>query len=204
MEQRVLPKPTETLPVYSPCPIATLANGGLPPGGGYGSATEYEIGAQKIGEALHCILGSLHRAHPDFPEALRFEIRHIREEVSVIRAAFTEYAREVYTENLRKNPKSALKTVQSVDRASPALRSAAERSAMRLSAGLPDPVSHVARICYHAAGVLAETVQDSLRHYPVVVNAFAERGLARPILEMERSVVVLALYAGDRLPRRAT
>ena len=33
--------------------------GGIPDGGGYESNTEYEIGAQRIAEAAHCILGSL-------------------------------------------------------------------------------------------------------------------------------------------------
>ena len=49
----------------STCPLNTQVYGGLPAGGNYRSSTEYEIGAQRIAEAIHCILGSLHKAVKD-------------------------------------------------------------------------------------------------------------------------------------------
>ena len=78
-----------------------LNYGGMPTGGGYSSATEYEIGAQRIAEETHCILGSLFKiviARKGL-ESFDIEIGHIMEELGLILKDIEEYGRDVYIED---------------------------------------------------------------------------------------------------------
>lgn len=79
--------------------------GGMPEAGNYKAYTEYEIGAQRIAEAAHCILGSagkVHSAmqrekdHPYSPWSI--EEGHFREEIGIIRKTLKEYSKPVYTD----------------------------------------------------------------------------------------------------------
>lgn len=53
--------------------------GGIQSSAGYGFDTKYEVAAANMGEALHCILGSVNRADPEPAER-----NHVREEIGII------------------------------------------------------------------------------------------------------------------------
>lgn len=87
--------------------------GGIPDGGGYSSATEYELTAQRAVEAAHCILGSIHKmklnlgGDKDPGIARKYiltpEAEHIEEEMGIIVRIFDEYSRDIYLEMLTKD-----------------------------------------------------------------------------------------------------
>ena len=76
--------------------------GGIRPGGGYDCDTEYEIGAQRIAEALHCILGSLHKIHTggntDWKKD-EDQKEHILEELRAIKVIRHEYSNKRYVDD---------------------------------------------------------------------------------------------------------
>jgi hypothetical protein len=84
-----------------PCPLRDRDYGGLPGGGGYRSHREFEIGAQRICEATHCILGSLGknvRKGTDWTFMVYSERGHLNEELGIIKKCVKEYSRTVYTD----------------------------------------------------------------------------------------------------------
>lgn len=74
------------------------AYGGIRPGGGYKSNTEYEIGFQLIAEATHCILGSLVKIQNSRlgMQWADVETEHITEEMSLILRYQEEYSQSMY------------------------------------------------------------------------------------------------------------
>jgi len=152
--------------------------GGFPGRGGFGSWTEYELGAGLIGEALHCILGSLGkiwRGVSDFD----LERGHIMEEVGLIDGALSEYARSLYWEELNDAGADAVRSRESMKRAAVGLTD----DAGRVLGGLGDSdVERAARACAECALVLASAVlsdRDVFRH-PGLFEAFS---VLRSILE---------------------
>lgn len=66
--------------------------GGIRAGGGYQANTEYEVGMQRMAEAVHCILGSLHAASKyNTPED-----EHISEEIGIVIKVMDEYYKPMY------------------------------------------------------------------------------------------------------------
>lgn len=93
------------------CPIRTQLYGGLPSGGNFNASKELEIGAQRIAEAIHCLLGSLGRntkryddKSPDLGAAWdqmqHVEGAHLKEELGIIEYVLKEYVRPVYTQQI--------------------------------------------------------------------------------------------------------
>jgi hypothetical protein len=74
--------------------ILEEAYGGFPSGGYFKSFKEYELGAQRIGEAAHCIIGSCSRIHQGGYE--QGGIMHMEEEIGIIRGALEEYQHPIY------------------------------------------------------------------------------------------------------------
>jgi hypothetical protein len=70
--------------------------GGIPSGGGFDSNTEYEVGLQRILEAIHCILGSIERGVDVSGNIIWHELDHIKEEINIIKNSLEEYARPLY------------------------------------------------------------------------------------------------------------
>lgn len=76
--------------------ISILENpyGGFPSGGGFNAYMEYEIGAQRIAEAAHCIIGSCSRLHTS--GSLIGETEHMQEEIDIIKNCLDEYKKPIY------------------------------------------------------------------------------------------------------------
>ena len=55
------------------CPIRGGHYGGIPGGGGYRPYKEYDVGAQRMAEAAHCILGSIAKILPHYDQYKRGE-----------------------------------------------------------------------------------------------------------------------------------
>jgi hypothetical protein len=70
--------------------------GGFPSGGYYGSSMEYEIGAQRIGEAAHCIIGSCSSISNNDRGTVMGEIRHMEEEIGIIKRSLEIYGQPLY------------------------------------------------------------------------------------------------------------
>lgn len=73
------------------CPL-NQAYGGIQSGGGYKAYTEYEVGFQRIMEALHCILGSLIK----MTVGSKLEKGHIKEEFKLVSDFLDEYSKPLY------------------------------------------------------------------------------------------------------------
>lgn len=75
--------------------------GDIPSNGGFGYATEYEIGISRIAEALHCIIGSLCKQYwRGELDKIGIEQGHIKEEFKLIKDCIEEYSRDLYNKRL--------------------------------------------------------------------------------------------------------
>ena len=157
----------------SSCPIRTKTYGGIITGGGYSSHTEYEIGAQQIAEALHCILGSLGR---DVGLGMgRAEAEHIKEEFGIIERAIKEYSRKLYSDRLMPDySKYGEQSVKSIRKVSPKLKSSALKLQRQLGKDLDPETRGLALACYDMLVDLANEMLLSVVEYPdYVLNAFS-------------------------------
>ncbi len=139
---------------------------GISTGGGYDSNTEYEIGAQIIAEALHCILGSAQM----FGKAYNYgEVAHMREEINTIKKALNEYSRPIYTKQLERESKSIADSIASIkvnkDRLHGEVLKGKETK-------LEDAVKPVANLCFDMLNALADEMYKSVENFPNVKNAF--------------------------------
>jgi len=172
--------------IQEACPIATQVFGGLPESGGYGSNTEYEIGAQSFAEAAHCILGSLGRALGD--NGLRMELGHISEEMYLIRKAVTTYSRDIYTTRLwEKYPYYKEKSVENIRQASKKLRVLAERKKSEVETK-EEPIRSIAIATYDAVIMLTITMLESIKDYPNMTNAFQNESLKQSVEKLGQMV----------------
>jgi hypothetical protein len=183
------------------CPL-TEWYGGMPSGGNYSHHTEYEIGAERIAEAAHCILGSLEKGIDRFlsesgrdagiDDAMSVERAHVVEELQIIEKCIREYSRPLYDQRLlpqninaeqwvrdeyRQNAiEAAIASVENIKTNSPKLRSLAKRKKHALSYcpdELPSYVTTLARHTYTLIEHLADEMQRSVRYYPDrMLNAF--------------------------------
>jgi hypothetical protein len=179
------------------CPLRTKMYGGLPGGGGYQAYTEYEIGAQRTAEAVHCLLGAVgnlldprSRVCPSWEYHLFYQGEHIHEEMGLIDDCIKEYSRPLYSErilpkNIFKQPWKkpvyaqdalvhAKKSVVSIMEASPRLIATAKKNLEALDpSSMPEPIWMVADRAYKLVIALAKAMEQSVRDYPVRVdNAF--------------------------------
>lgn len=147
------------------CPIAGDWFGEIPTAGGYGSATEWEIGAQYLVEAAHCIIGSLGKFLRN-PYNLRTEMGHIREEMGIIEKKLEEYGKWLYTNRLRgrvtEKDKEALKTIKSVKKTSPKLYNTAKSALSRLDKSYPKLIYDTAKLCYEFIMIVAKVMNDAV------------------------------------------
>ncbi|KKN96780.1 hypothetical protein LCGC14_0164240 [marine sediment metagenome] len=151
---------TEAAPDH--CALGTIY-GGLPEGGWFQAYTEYEIGLQRIAEAVHCILGSLGSAVYAKASPLRIEVGHINEEMGIIRHVNEEYVRDVYREHLEVS-KYKDESLESMQKAATRLRKRATR--MKGSLQVEDPLYRAAAdACYDVVIKLAEATLGILVVY---------------------------------------
>jgi hypothetical protein len=179
----------ESLEEGSDCPIRSKWFGGIPGGGGYQVNTEYEVGAQRMAEAVHCILGSLGKFFKTWPSTLATEHEHIQEEMGLIEKFMKEYSRDLYSDRVRtgsgmfgEKPKEdfSQKTVDSINQNSPKLRANAEKMKKRWMAqdDVPKEVMEVGKWCYIVLIDMTKALEESVKRYPKeVTNAFQETEL---------------------------
>lgn len=168
----------------SSCPITNKLYGGIGSGGGYGSSTEYEIGAQKIAEALHCILGSLGR---DVGSGVgKGEKGHIMEEYGIILKSLKEYGKSLYSDRVSREyyAKSGAKwpdeTVATIEKVSPVLAKNARKFKKQIGKELSPASQRLGGAAYDMLAELADAMYDSVSEYPnYVTNAFRDADLNR-------------------------
>lgn len=183
--------------------------GGLPTVGGYQANTEYEIGAQRIVEAVHCILGSISRMR-DMSD-LRTEKSHIEEEMDNIKGYRKEYSRPLYINRLKptdryyqlrtsdsdsKYPEYIEATFKSIRTNSLKLINKAKTMMNKLDKNMPKEIRDVCVTCYKLVITIAETMMKSIKNIDRMYNAFDERPvkIAVDLLEIN----VNKLFEGDR------
>jgi len=175
------------------CPLRTKAYGGLPTSGGFSSNTEYEIGAQRIAEAVHCILGSLGKM---FYSDLWTERGHIEEEMGIIEHCVKEYSRDLYVDQLN-NPYSAAHqpyvddTVASIKKKAPKLKLIAQQMKKLVDRSDVTPeVLEVADQCYDFIVVLCDKLLDSVSG-DIFTNAFKNSTVISAMRKLSRAVNTL-------------
>ena len=182
------------------CPLDSIY-GEMSTGGGYGSNTEYEIGAQSVAEAAHCILGSLVKikrkvalAGLNAMDAARIERGHINEEFGIIRHAIQEYAKSLYIERIfKQGSELANECIKSIKENSPKLKSKAEEAKLRIN--VPSPLKEVAEFSYDVIINLADAMLNSVKDVPdggkPSKNAFKDRNLIRSVNDLSNAISVL-------------
>ncbi len=144
------------------CALGTIY-GGLPEGGWFQAYTEYEIGLQRVAEAVHCILGSLGSAAYAKASPLRIEVGHINEEMGIILHVNQEYVRDVYREHLEVS-KYKDESLESMSSAATRLRERAAKMKGRLQ--VEDPLYQAAAdACYDVVIRLCEATLKVLGIY---------------------------------------
>ena len=185
------------------CPLESSMFGEIPGGGGYEPHTEYEIGAMRMAEAAHCILGSLSRYTTRDDKPLWVELGHIKEEMGIIENSMQEYSRNLYIDRLKEKVKEANKYgIQSVDsilKNSPRLKKAATSARSRLNKkNLPKSVYQLAFSTYSFIMSLADAMEDSVDFEPFT-SAYKKRDLINAMNVLKRDVKRL-----ESLPTDAT
>jgi hypothetical protein len=182
----------ELLIEQSTCPLRDIY-GGMLPGGGYKSYTEYEIGAQRIAEALHCILGSLskdfgrYESNPD--EFKSFETGHIKEEMGLIEKDIDEYCNVIYTKMLKGRMYSE-DSVKSMKKVSPRLIKMAKQAKKKLKKeDMPIEMYNVADSSYATLIELGKSVLAALKKEPYR-NAFLNPRLRKEVAKLRKHVDV--------------
>jgi hypothetical protein len=171
--------------IQEACPIATQVYGGLPDGGGYGSNTEYEIGAQSFAEAAHCILGSLGKALGD--NGLRYELGHISEEMGIIRRVIREYSKDLYITRVWENHPYKEKSVESIRSSSKKLRETARQKRSQIETE-KEPIKSIAIATYDAVILLTLAMEESIKYYPDMTNAFQNESLRSSVEKLGQMV----------------
>ena len=182
------------------CPLETSIFGEIPDGGGYSSATEYEIGGQRMAEAAHCILGSLGRFITRDDKPLWVEMGHIKEEMGLIEKFMDEYARYLYIDRLKEKiadgNKYGMMSVDSIKKNSPRLKRAAKSARDRVGKDLPKIVREVAIATYNFIISLAEHMYDSVAYEPFK-SAYRQPQLIRSMNILKKAVGKLSSIPED-------
>lgn len=189
------------------CPVRSKLYGGIPDGGGYATHSELEVGAQRIAEAAHCVLGSLGRnlgaEGQDWGRMLKFELGHIEEETDLIAGLVKEYAKPLYLKRLVgayiAGETSAQKSVVSILKASKSLHATASKAREALSkyrGEMPDDVYRTALITYGLLVDLSKAMNNSMSELYLgtgaVVHPFEDAEVQRRVIRLKASVRSLA------------
>lgn len=181
--------------------------GGIPGGGGFDSRTEYEIGAQRIAEACHCILGSLTKVkrRSEYWEkmGLSYEESHIMEELSIIKKSVEEYARDVYVKQLneRHDNKYVISMMNELPIISRNLIILASEKKKNLNPNNEICVLNVAKYTYDVLINLGMAMKESVKYgIPTYSdNAFRNQILILSINDLE-DIIINCLYEVDLSP----
>ena len=160
--------------VASSCPL-TSHYGGLPASGGFGSWMEYEIGAARIAEATHCILGSISKLYAgsgsDPLKNIMYERAHFKEELGIITSDASEYSRDLYIKQIASYLREGepleeyvFKMIESVQKKAPALKRTAMKmkGSVRYKEEIPGEILLTINACYDLVIKLADAMINSL------------------------------------------
>jgi len=180
------------------CPLS-LPYGGISGGGGFGHNTEYEVGANLIAEAVHCILGSLYKMKGTDYSSKNIEEEHIREELKIVKNALKEYSNPLYISDWWRVGEDSYETISNIKKVSPKLIMVSQQAKTKLN--VPSPYKEVAINSYDVLIALAEAMDKSVRHpreldstYPIS-NAFMDKTLIDSVKKLENSINVM--YSGE-------
>jgi hypothetical protein len=188
-----------------------MAYGGMPESGGYGSYKEFEIGAARIAEAAHCILGSLGKWGGDWHRMTRIETEHLIEELHIIIFCVEEYARPVYRKRQMFPQKEGYwelltpqqredsllyvnEAIADIRTVSPPLSKRALTLAVALNAqhDIPEPVKETALDAYAVIYQMAEAMLFAVKSWPKdLYNPYIRRPLRKAVNRLTRSVYQL-------------
>lgn len=175
------------------CPLDKRHNGtfcGISPGGGYGIWSEYQLGAQRIAEETHCILGSLNKK----TLGSAVERGHITEELNLIKKDIDEYSRNIYLKpffygnRLHEKKKEIFKEIKKnseklLKKAKKELKALSDCPLEYKRKGLVN----VAEKCYLLLIELARSMKYSVETDDNI-NAFSSKRLRRCVRELENSI----------------
>jgi len=173
------------------CPIRGGNYGGIPAGGDFLATTEYEVAAQNIAEAAHCILGSLGKRigalagdmdKSEWQGMVYGETEHLTEEIGIIVKALKEYQRDVYTRQINdieqykpqfqdRMRKTNDKMVADIREKAPKLIENAQEKLARLDKveaaepDFPPQVMAVGRLSYQLLISLSESLLKSVENW---------------------------------------
>ena len=170
--------------------------GEMPTGGGFGSFTEYEIGAANMAEAAHCILGSLAKLNSSTP--FWIEKEHIREEMGIIERSIKEYSKDLYIGRVFKG-EHAKKTIESVKLKAPKLEKAAMSARRRISKDLPKEIQELAKYAYDFLVLLARKLLDSVNAIENgnMINAYSNVVLKSAVKNLRRKADIFLKLPDD-------
>lgn len=187
------------LNILERCPLQTMY-GEMPGGGGYSANTEYEIGAQRMAEAAHCILGSLAKLSDNTPFWVEFG--HIEEEMELIVGFVKEYSKDLYVTRVWRPGIYSEASIESIIKKAPILKKKAESAKKRIDKNLPVEIKRLAEASYRFLIVLSEELLKSilkLKKTGKLENAYKSSLLNRVINDLQKATKDFL-----NLPRDAT
>ena len=165
--------------------------GGIPTGGGYESNTEYEIGALRMAEALHCILGSLGKVDRTGMQYLNIEKGHIFEELEIVLKVSKEYSKELYITRLFSNDEYGQKSINNIKKVSPILNKIARKEKLNCDFINNTILEDVAKSCYgclvQLSNIMNRSVEKLIDNKPSF-NALNDVLLKDEINYLEREI----------------
>jgi hypothetical protein len=185
------------------CPLAGSSYGGLPGSGGIQAYTEYHIGAMRMAEAAHCILGSIASSSSlikdegrDLSYIWRGDRAHIEEEMSIIEDEREEYSNDLYTAMIdparsRKEPEYLREAMEHLKEKSLKLKQKAEAAKAKYLKeegwALDITAFEAARLTYDFVIALADEVHDAVKDWPErFYNPYI--GLERRVRYLRRAI----------------
>jgi hypothetical protein len=166
-------------------PVQNLLYGGISTGGGYENNTEYEVGAQRLAEAIHCILGSL---GGEGAQKIGFgwESDHIIEELGIVNYVIQEYSLPLYKQDNWLNNSYKKQSILSIIKASKALKEQAFTLQIEMSTveNERSVIKEAALICYEILIILATEMSESVNIPDSHYNAFQNKELKNAILKL--------------------
>jgi len=172
----------------SSCPLVQ-PYGNMPTGGYYSNYTEYEIGAQRIAEALHCILGSLYKDYTiKIHRPYTIEVGHIKEEMKIIESVMKEYTRDIYTRQLSGGTYSQ-KSIDNMKKQSPKLIALSNKNMRNLKKeDMDTEMYNLAKSAYETTITLAQAVQTTFKYDDFFSNAFYNKKLVQSVKNLKKNV----------------
>lgn len=164
--------------------------GGIPDGGGFGSGTEFEVGIQRICEAVHCVLGSLTKTlNIDWVKE-KGDVGHIKEECGLIEKDLEEYSKDLYKDRFIRyyhdekssEHKYAVKSYNNIIKQTPKLKTLVLKHLNSLKQYKEDTPKHVYELgvaCYEFLSAFCDAIERSLKWFvedaEIIISPFRKK-----------------------------